>query len=417
VLAVAVTMAEAAACGGGVPCGCGDTVTADHQLRENLGPCPGHGLIVKSGAKLDCGGRSITGLRDGSEQYGVVLDGRPNAEVTGVTVASCHVSGFLRGIRLRAARGNTITGNVVTGNGNFKTHEGYGIDVAGGSVDNLIEKNRVHQSADEGVHIGRGSHGNRVVGNEITDNHRESLYVLASDRGIFLGNTLGNSGVNSAYVKDASGNRFESNRFVGRPVRVIGAARDNLFARNTFAGASLHFQDYKGGQSPSRNRVTGGTMTGGRDYCVRFTNSGDNTIADLPMSGCRVIVRAESPARPTQNTVVGLGAGAVELDEGSTLRLGRRVEVRVTDGAGQPVAGAEVEGRDESGRSLWTAVTDAAGAIPPQFTIVRTRTGSGPAREAGGPIVVRAAKPGLGAGEEKVAPDGPAALRMTLKGE
>ncbi len=177
-----------------MPCGCGDTVTADHRLRDDLGPCPGHGLIVKSGARLDCGGRSIVGLRDGSEQYGILLDGRPRAEVTGVTVANCHVSGFLRGIRLRAARGNTIAGNVITGNGNFKTHVGYGIDVAGESIDNLIEKNRVQQSADEGVHIGRGSHGNRLVGNEITDSHRESLYVLASDRGLFLGNTLGGSG-------------------------------------------------------------------------------------------------------------------------------------------------------------------------------------------------------------------------------
>jgi parallel beta-helix repeat protein len=328
------------------------------------------------------------------------------------------VSGFLRGIRLRAARGNTITGNVVTGNGNFKTHEGYGIDVSGGSADNLIEKNRVRQSADEGVHIGRGSHGNRLVGNEITDNHRESLYVLASDRGIFLGNTLGNTGVNSAYVKDASGNRFEDNRFVGRPVRVIGASRDNLFAKNTFAGAPLHFQDYKGGDSPSRNRVTGGTMTGGRsDYCVRFTNSGDNSVADLPIDGCRVAVRAESPARPTQNTLIGLGAIALELDERSTLRIGRRVEVRVSDAAGQPVAGAEVEARDESGRPLWTAVTDAAGAIPPQLVVSRTRTGSGPPSESAGPIVVKAAKAGLGEREEKIVPDGPAALRITLKGE
>src|SRR5262245_25364513 len=125
--------AMAAGCGGGIPCGCGDTVTADHVMTADLGPCAGHGLVIARNAMLDCQGFSIVGLGDGSEQYGVYLAGDTGAEVTGATVRQCQVSGFLRGIRLRATQQSTISSNVARGNGDFTTHVGYGIDVAVGS--------------------------------------------------------------------------------------------------------------------------------------------------------------------------------------------------------------------------------------------------------------------------------------------
>ena len=53
---------EAASCGGARPCQCGDTVTSSYLLGGNLGPCSGHGLVVKSNVVLDCRGLQITGL-------------------------------------------------------------------------------------------------------------------------------------------------------------------------------------------------------------------------------------------------------------------------------------------------------------------------------------------------------------------
>ena len=156
---------EAASCGGTKPCKCGDQVTSNYVLSTDLGPCSGHGLVVKSKVVLDCRGFQITGLGGSSEQYGISLSGKPGAEISGATVKGCRVSRFHRGIRLRAASSNLIAGNTASENGDQDTHVGYGIDISGASHNNILENNRVHGNADEGIHIGTGSHKNRFVGN------------------------------------------------------------------------------------------------------------------------------------------------------------------------------------------------------------------------------------------------------------
>ena len=102
---------EAASCGGARPCKCGDVVTSNYLLGGNLGPCSGHGLVVKSNVALDCRGFQITGLGGTSEQYGISLSGKPGTEITGATVKGCQVSRFHRGIRLHAASNNLVGDN------------------------------------------------------------------------------------------------------------------------------------------------------------------------------------------------------------------------------------------------------------------------------------------------------------------
>ena len=264
---------EAASCGGAQPCKCGDTVTSNYLLGGDLGPCSGHGLAVKSNVVLDCRGFQITGLGGTSERYGISLSGKPGAEISGATVKGCRVSRFHRGIRLRAASSSLIADNTASDNGDHHTHVGYGIDVSGGSHNNVLENNRVHGNADEGIHIGTGSYKNRFVGNTSADNYRENLYLLLANSNVFVRNTLGPGGVNSLYLKDSGGNLFEGNTFRGNTARIVGDARDNQFINNTFSGAGLHFQPYKGtARSPSNNRVTGGAITDARE-CVRFTST------------------------------------------------------------------------------------------------------------------------------------------------
>jgi hypothetical protein len=370
-------------------------------------------LILKTAVRLDCRGHRITGLGDGSDQYGIYLDGKAGAEVTGARVANCTVSSFLRGIRLRAARDTTITGNVLTKNGDFTKHVGYGIDVAGASTGNVLEQNRVEQNADEGVHIGTGSHGNRLVANVITNNHRESLYVLGAHEGIFRQNTLGGTGSNSLYLKDSSRNRFEDNRFVSRPVRVIGDAQGNLFTGNTFVDTGLRFQDGKGGARPRGNQVVGGRIGGGA-FCVKFTNSGGNLLSDVAFGDCRTAVEAESRAGATENTLVGFDKGHMDLDGNSTIHVAWRMEVRVQDGAGRPVPGAQVTARAAAGTPAFTVATDPAGAIAPQVVTATSRNGKRvtPARA----ITLTVTKPGFARHEQTIELTKHVALVVTLDG-
>jgi parallel beta-helix repeat protein len=329
----------------------------------------------------------------------------------GATVKRCRVRGFLRGIRLRAASSNVIADNTASGNGNQDAHVGYGIDVSGASHNNAFEGNRVQGNADEGIHIGHGSHKNRLVGNVIADNYRENLYVLAADGGVFLRNTLGSGGVNSLYLKDSSFNHFEGNTFLDRTARVIGDAHDNVFADNAFLGAGLHFAHYKGSpRHPTANRVTGGAITAAAD-CLRFTSSGGNVVVDTKLGPCQTGVRAESPAGPSENTLVGIDPGAMALDEGSTLKVGARVIVHVQDAAGAPVAGAEVQARGATG-AAFTAVTDERGDIPSQIVITSTRVGGETTPRT--PIEVTVSKPGYATDVRTVPAGDPLNLTVSL---
>src|SRR5678815_122672 len=105
VFAFGVGGSLAGSCGGAIDCRCGDAVVADYLMRGHLGPCAGHGLVLRSNVTLDCGGFRLEGRGNGSEQYGVYLNGDTGAEVKGSTVTHCDISGFVRGIRLRSAEG------------------------------------------------------------------------------------------------------------------------------------------------------------------------------------------------------------------------------------------------------------------------------------------------------------------------
>jgi parallel beta-helix repeat protein len=58
----------------------------------------------------------------------------------------------------------------------------------------VLENNRVHGNADEGIHIGTGSYKNRFAGNTSADNYRENLYLLLANGNVFVRNTLGPGG-------------------------------------------------------------------------------------------------------------------------------------------------------------------------------------------------------------------------------
>src|SRR5262249_49398655 len=118
----ATAPADAASCGGVVPCACGDTVQTTTTLPADLGPCTHVGLHVASGVTLDCGGHKITGDGGTGASYGVNLD-----SATGATVRNCIVSGFGRGLRIRGGSSNLLLDN--------ETHDNnYGIDLAGATA-------------------------------------------------------------------------------------------------------------------------------------------------------------------------------------------------------------------------------------------------------------------------------------------
>jgi parallel beta-helix repeat protein len=323
---------------------------------------------------LDCDGHAVRGRGGEPQDFGVAIANG----ATGATIKNCEVSGFLRGIRLRDAHNNRILQNSAHDNGNFAAHVGYGIDVAG-SRDNLFQDNRIFHNADEGIHIGTGSHGNTLIGNQVSDNFRENIYVLHADRGVFRNNSMRGGGANSLFLKHGASNRFEHNTFADRPVTVRGDAHDNVFLDNEFSGAGIHFQAYeeKGALTrPTKNVVTGGKIRGA-EWCLRFSNASGNIAKNIILDRCREVVASTAAAASAENTLIGIAdAGAFRLDKDSLVHVGWQLQVTVKRADGSPVVGATVKGLDAQKNLLFEAVTAADGTLPPQEVIAYTLQGT-----------------------------------------
>jgi parallel beta-helix repeat protein len=89
---------------------CGTTITTSTELKADIGPCSGNGIVIgSSGITLNCAGHTISGTS--GSVAGISLLG-----VTTVTVKNCHVTGFASGIYLGASSSNKLTGNTANGN-------------------------------------------------------------------------------------------------------------------------------------------------------------------------------------------------------------------------------------------------------------------------------------------------------------
>lgn len=288
---------DAKGCGDGVACGCGDTVRGTAVLEADLRDCGNDGLRLKGDAVLDCAGHEIAGSGKGE---GILLD-----QAVGAVVRRCAVVNFKTGIRIRGGRENVVAENEISGS------KRYGVELAKATIGNLVERNLVVESGDEGVHIGTGAHGTVVVGNEIRGSRRENLYVLSSDRGVFAGNRLSDSGDASIYAKHSSENVFSSNEVDGHVVHVRGHSIANAFVDNTVRGGRFVFEAYKdkhpaavkGWTRPADNRVEGGAVLDTKT-CFQFKGSSYNQATGIAANGCKAKrQQKKGGVKSTSNTV------------------------------------------------------------------------------------------------------------------
>lgn len=270
-------------CGGPRPCGCGDRVVQSTILAADLGPCPGDGLRLVAGVSLDGGGHAIRGSRP-VDTAGVIVTER----AAGGFVQNLEVSGFERGVRLVGARGAQVTNVHSHHNGDRRTKVGYGIDVAGGSSGNRIERCRVHDNADEGVHFGSASSGNKLLRSEIADNARENVYFLDSSDNVVEDCEVRGGGNDSFYVKNSRGTVLARNRVADRPLTVRGSSIATVILDNRLEGAGILVTDYrdkKTGETlvPARTTVRGGRIAN-RGACLRSEAGSSTTIEGVELA-------------------------------------------------------------------------------------------------------------------------------------
>lgn len=257
-------------------------VTADTILTGDVGPCPGHGIVVAGdNVTVDLNGFRVTGQQTPMEQAGILLD-----NVTGVTVKNGTVTGFDAGVVIEGGGGNTVTAITAADNVNDmmepvdpftiitpgqitpptpqQQHDidlvtcVYGSGIATfGSDNNIITENVVVENGPlSGISLVGDSDGNVVSKNQVHENDLTNIGVIDvagnpvwtwNNRHVPAG-TAGATQPASMCGGTAIG-RPDSSR--GRAVENIGiriqgpGASDNLIERNTVtksavAGISFH---------------------------------------------------------------------------------------------------------------------------------------------------------------------------------
>jgi parallel beta-helix repeat protein len=279
---------------------CGDVLTADTTLDSDL-TCTGNGLVIgASGIHVDLGGHTITG--DGGDT-GVRSMGRSDLEISNgsidhfndgvflgqawghrvhdltVTLSGFGISanGSIRNrfdhnqlagngpalnIRFDSIE-NTIDHNTVSGGGAplcivvfgaYQTTvadnsvEGCerGIELAGGSFENVVERNLVEQSI-EGITVGLREHRSRIADNQVRDN-QIGIRVEDSDDNTFEGNEVhGNTDTGIAVDftwwccgYSSTGNTFAGNRVSGSESGIhLYHSNDNALEANSAYGNTV----------------------------------------------------------------------------------------------------------------------------------------------------------------------------------
>lgn len=317
-------------------CRCGDNVTRDYELKVSLGPCKKHGLTLRAGVTLDGGGNTIRGSRT-KGSAGVIL----NEKSHGAVVKNLVVTGFERGVRLAGVDGGRIEGVESHHNGDPIAHKGYGIDVARGASNNVVENVHVHHNADEGIHIGNDARGNRVRNSRFEDNYRENVYFLENDDNSLEGSTLSGGSASSVFIKHARNVRVEGNTIGGRGVQVRGRSSAIRLIDNQLTDHGVTIQPYtKGplGKTVPRDVTVSGGKISTDKACVRLIearqirleNAGLDCEKSLELDGDSDLVAVDTLLR------------RVECAGSGVAREEKTAEVRFVDGAGAPVAGVQV---------------------------------------------------------------------------
>src|SRR5215467_8835964 len=89
------------------------TVTQNLTLADDIGPCPGDGVIIGAdGVHLNLNGHTISGtFSHAGTAVGVRATGRQKVKISGGTI-----TGFDAGVALISGSGNTVTGLTVANN-------------------------------------------------------------------------------------------------------------------------------------------------------------------------------------------------------------------------------------------------------------------------------------------------------------
>jgi parallel beta-helix repeat protein len=286
------TLAPAAHARPAVPVSCGDVITKDTRVANDLENCPGSGLVIGApGITLDLNSHRIDGdatLSDGNPEAGVDNTAGHN----GVTIKNGAIREFDVGVSLPEVSNNRLRGVRVFRNAIL----GMDLDLADHSV--IEDSSFTDNGADfggPGIFV-IGGHHNRIEDNRAARNGGAGLVQSDSNDGRIEGNSFVSNGDGGLALVNSADNRV----------------RGNLLARNVFAGILIEADR----NDVSRNRAlqddNGIIVVGNENAIVHNRVSGPPGCSD-DECGFGISFEGGSGNLIADNTVVGSPVAGIRL--------------------------------------------------------------------------------------------------------
>jgi len=285
---------------------CGDVITQDTKLGNDLVDCPADGLVIGADdVTLDLHGHTIDGVGQGT---GIVVDNQGQPGPDRATLQNGFVREFNTGVSVSASGESHIR--------KLKLSANPGAILAVNSPNAWIEQNNV-QASGFGIRTVFGGseriEDNRVTGGGIGISNTAGAEVT--------GNVLQNGGIIAGTIGES--------RFVKNVVSSYGTtgidlccdARDNLVQQNKVSGGSVGIRL---STFSTENEIRGNVVAGNSEMGIRLGRGGSELV----------------PNRVDQNVVYGNGEGILDEDDGSSVVAGNRIYRNLTNGVdiGQPVS-------------------------------------------------------------------------------
>lgn len=246
---------------------CGQVITHPTVLFNDVGPCPGEGLVIGADdVALNLNGHRVFGMGQSGQGAGIYILDR-----TGVTVMNGTVSDFNGGVVIEGGSGNAVLHVVARDNqGDANSDYGDGILMESSSDNRIIGNQAIHNGPYSGIGIvslidsdhprttGGTSTGNQILNNTVTDNNVGRSPQLDDNDGIRIepdttgtiirGNSVSGSGLDGISLFRGSGGSVVSNNVVtangfdnqvgrhGDGIIVFNLADGNLVDHNTAIG-------------------------------------------------------------------------------------------------------------------------------------------------------------------------------------
>jgi parallel beta-helix repeat protein len=345
VLLVALALAGATAVAGGraraSQVSCGETITADTTLQQDLLNCPNHGIVIGAdGVTLDLNGHLVDGdgtpAADCDQQkepcdFGLFNDGHD-----GVTVRDGSVREFAAGVLFGTATGRARNNRVLGVSATRNQFAGIGIF---SQVRGLVRNSSGDGSLGrDGMGLSLGdSHQVRILNNSFRHNAHVGMETFESDRYLIRGNVFSRND-EEAILMGGRDNQVRRNRLVRNGSGMSLGGRGNVVAHNRIVGGHDGIRVEKGRGTLVADNLIVDTRRWGITLGIYrpFIGGADNVVRGNIVRRSRVdgiaVVKKERHSVLVRNVVTGSGDDGFDINSRTTTLTGNRA--RRNDGLG-----------------------------------------------------------------------------------